>query len=327
MSLERVQQLLRTYFIPAVFIFVAVIFFSWLFLFREKPAEEKWGKLPDVELESVLWDLVKINNNTKALSISRAPNTLHVYFKGETINIKRLVQKLGFTDTPTTQQKISTWQKGDFALEIYTDTLEFTYSTSDEEIKTGGLTEQEAIEKGRAFLRKLGLDGKLFELEFRESSRLQTDLVPHPQEAESDKDFKIYSLIFDLKLNGYDLVSENGIQSTISMNIDRSGKVRRLQSNVQLFNITDKSTYTINKIDILKKDLERGLGTVVHIEEGFPTRVERVDVAYTGAKIDYVLISRDKYIRPYYFVEWFVRANKFGQSKVRTILPAIELGD
>ncbi len=323
MNLERLQQLLRTYFIPAIFIVAVVVVGSWFLVFRDKPAEEKFGKLPSVEIKSVVWDLIKIKTNTKLLKLDKAPKTLPVYLKGEPIGINEVAKKLGFKKTAKKTGKNLDWEDGQKTLTFSTSTLHLSYYRGGD-ISGGSLTEPKALAKAREILSGLSLVDQTTALKSTKVDRLLVANRTHPEPVGEGENFEVYAITFQINLNGFSLLNETGTDHVISVWVDKRGELRNLSASTQSYRTSDKSTYNIKDLGQVKEDLEKGRGKIVNIESGFPTKVASVDVNYTSAQIGYLMSSKDKYIRPFYFVEGFVRVNKFTQSKVGTFLSAIE---
>ena len=326
MNLERLQQLIRTYFIPAIFILVVVVLGSWIFIFRDKPAEEKFGKLPDVEIKSVVWDLIKIQSSADRLKIEKPPKTLPVYLKSDPVNINAIAKKLGFAKTAKKSGKNIDWREGQKTLNFYTSTLIFSYLFKGS-IPDGELTEKESVVKAQQILSDLSLVDANTQLKNTKVDRLLIAGRTHPESVGEGKSFDVYAITFVVDLNGYKLLYESGTNHLIYVWVDKRGGLRKLSASTESYRTADKSTYNIKNLGQVKDDLEKGLGKIVSTDSIFPTRVENVIVDYYKANIGYLAISKDKYIRPVYLINGFAETGKFQKSSVKAILPAVQLKD
>ena len=136
------------------------------------------------------------------------------------------------------------------------------------------MKEFEAVAKAQEILNDLSLADKTTNLKNTKVERLLVANRPHPELVEEGKKFDVYQISFEIIFSDYKLVYESGEDYLINVWVDKKGELRKLSASTQSYRISDSSTYKIKDLNQIKRGLERGLGTVIKIEEGFPTRVE-----------------------------------------------------
>lgn len=322
MNLENIKHLLRTFFIPVVFLLTIIFIGVWLIAGRDKPAEEKFGELAPIQIDSVLREDLEIKNISAGLRISKTPKIVNVFKRGMPVSINTIAKKLGLAKKP---KKIGTnqyWEEKNKILKFNPSTFQMNYSFRSGKT-SGDLTEKKAQTKAEEFLSGLSLIDKSTQLNLVEINRLVTVGRDEPEVAR-DNNFDTYSILFEIDLDGLSVINENGITSVVKIWVGLDGEIRKLDASTQSYTTTDKSTYKVKTAKDVRGEVDGQEVTVVNIKGNLPLTHRKVTINYSQGGLVYLLTSKGKYIQPFYLLSGFAVGDVIRSSTILGLVPALE---
>ncbi len=307
--------------IPTIFL-TTVLVVSYFVFFNSSKTEEKFGKLPDLQLNSVVVGSVKTENLVDKIYSPKIPAIANVYKKGVPINFETIIQKLNFNGKGKKLGIVEKWTEKNRFIKYNTVTKKFTF-VDQNPVNSGKLDQNQVIDKALTALKELGFGkntNNLYVIDTREYALVGT----HAEEVNYGEKADVFSITFGLKLNSFEVVGKNGDKNLIEMWISTGGRVVKIEAPTTPIDAIDSSTYAITPLDQVKKQLENGEGVIVDTDGSLRTD-ETVKIKYTRASLVYVHDGAGNYFQPVYLFEGFsIGRDASSVVKVVTMIPAID---
>lgn len=323
MSLNQLSGTIKKYLaaLAVLIVLVAIAYLLWPDFSTAPSGDQKFGKLPQVAVETIISDKVKIESNISTGININPPSLLNVYKEKAVVSSSKFAKQFGFKGKSKKVSGYLIWQNKRKILKIDQETKKFTF-TNQTNIKKLNLKKESAQKIARDLLTDLGLVDKTAKLEVKRTERKYVG-VWEVLDVPDNNIYNVYIFEFAAKINSYKLINESGNDELFEVWVGMDKQIVKASGTTKIVGFSDLGTYPSKPLSQAFKDLRANSGKIISLS-GQPQKFDRINTAYTGATIRYLVLSKSNgFIQPVYVFEGRT-AGKSGEVKVLTVIEALD---
>lgn len=311
MTIESVRKIVFVGLIVGIVILTTLLLWQTIF----KPtAEEAFGKLTPVKLDTIVSDKVKVSSTVRLRRTPDVGSIFKVYRPVEKITQDKIVKILKFKGKPRLVSGRQLWESEDKSLLFTEDKKNFSY-LDPVKVEAGELDQDQLIDKATKSLNGLGL------ITSGEYAR-----VTNTEKIFSEKGVNIYSVSFGMIVDSFSVVTESGNTDLVSIRIGGDGTIKAIHAGLQPLSIRENSTYNSRPLKEAEEDLKNNNVAIVNLEGSLEVSDElKLSINYSQSKIAYLFTEKTDFLQPVYVFEGVASSSSkaFQTFSVTSMTPAL----